>query len=141
MSLVICEQRETTIDGGERHGDALWTTVSDVEVATGWQLKPEGLCRDEICIPLSPQQRRQFLRAQGDEVRVDLPGLWRSLGHPAVCDAGGDSWVLGIGAVDRAQALQSLEAPDFSLTDLAGRTHTLDGQRGKKVFLGNWASP
>ena len=72
--------------------------------------------------------------------RINLTGLWRGMGNPVAHDAAGDTWVLGTGSGERAQTLQSLEAPDFSLTDLDGRTHTLAQQRGKKVFLATWAS-
>jgi peroxiredoxin len=36
--------------------------------------------------------------------------------------------------------LQSLDAPDFELPDLAGRKHRLSDHRGKKVLLASWAS-
>ncbi|NDG42002.1 MAG: TlpA family protein disulfide reductase, partial [Betaproteobacteria bacterium] len=39
-----------------------------------------------------------------------------------------------------AQALSTLEAPDFELPDLAGQTHRLSDYRGKKVLLATWAS-
>ena len=55
-------------------------------------------------------------------------------------DAAGEVWVLGTSAADRSSALQSLEAPDFALPDLAGATCTLSQQRGKKVLLATWAS-
>lgn len=140
MSIVICEQRETEIAASERDGEALWIAAADVERATGWTLKPEGLCRGETCIPLSPSTRSRYLRGEASGARVDLVGLWRSLGHPVVGDAAADAWVLGIGAAERQQTLQSLEAPDFALTDLEGRTHTLSAHRGRKVLLATWAS-
>jgi peroxiredoxin len=48
--------------------------------------------------------------------------------------------VLGIGAEARNAALGGVEAPDFALPDLAGRTHRLSDYRGQKVFLTTWAS-
>ena len=71
---------------------------------------------------------------------INLTGLWRSLGHPVVRDAAGDTWVLGTSAGARGQTLETLDAPDFALPDLDGRTHTLSQLRGKKVFLATWAS-
>jgi hypothetical protein len=47
---------------------------------------------------------------------------------------------LGISAAERAKALASLEAPDFTLPDLDGRPHSLSAQRGKKVLLVAYAS-
>lgn len=47
---------------------------------------------------------------------------------------------LGVAAGARAARLASLQAPDFSLPDLAGRTHSLSEHRGKKILLVAYAS-
>jgi hypothetical protein len=140
MPMILCEQRETAVVSAGREGDDLWTAQADLERATGWALKPQGLCRGDICVPVKPQQRSAMVRGDGETGRLNLSGLWRGMGHPVARDAAGDAWVLGTGSGERAQTLQSLEAPDFSLTDLQGRTHTLAEQRGKKLFLATWAS-
>jgi hypothetical protein len=57
-----------------------------------------------------------------------------------VRSARGQAWVLGQSARDRADALRSLEAPDFTLPDSGGRPHSLSEHRGKKVLLVTWAS-
>jgi peroxiredoxin len=48
--------------------------------------------------------------------------------------------VLGRGAAHRADALSSLEAPEFELPDAQGRMHRLSDYRGQRVFLATWAS-
>jgi hypothetical protein len=75
-----------------------------------------------------------------DGDRVNAAAFWRRLGNPIVHDASGRIWAFGTGASDRASSLQSLEAPDFELPDLAGVPHRLSDQRGKKVLLATWAS-
>ena len=47
---------------------------------------------------------------------------------------------LGVAAGVRAARLASLQAPDFSLPDLEGRTHSLADHRGRKVLLVAYAS-
>lgn len=59
---------------------------------------------------------------------------------PLAHDASTATWVLGESAASRSAQLQSLEAPDFTLPDLAGQRHSLAEQRGKKVLLVSWAS-
>ena len=140
MTLVINEQSETIVAATGREGDRLWVAPQDVERATGWALKPEGLCRGDICVPLSPQRRADVARQADGAATIDIAGLWRGLGHPVVHDDAGDTWVLGTRADDRAASLRSLEAPDFRLPDLTGQLHALSELRGKKVFLATWAS-
>ena len=61
-------------------------------------------------------------------------------GRPVAVDLDERAAYLGVGAAERAQALASLEAPDFTLPDLDGRMHSLSQQRGKKVLLVAYAS-
>jgi hypothetical protein len=122
-------------DGGEFEVAAtggLRVSPRDAEVITGWTLKPEGMCRDELCVPLRDDTRR--------DGKVDIAAFWRALGHPVVSDTRGEVWVLGTAADSRTAALAGLEAPDFALPDLSGVQHRLSELRGKKVFLTTWAS-
>ena len=136
MVTVIHEERETEITGARAAGDALWLSSADVTRATGWTLKPEGLCFQDMCVPISRGREDELIR--GDA--VDLAGLWRHAGRPVVHDRAGQAWVLGTPAGERARALESLQAPDFALPDLEGRMHTLSEHRGSKVLLVTWAS-
>jgi hypothetical protein len=117
-------------------GDDLWLSRRDAEGATGWTLKPEGLCKGDVCVPVPRNRAAEFV--DGDEINV--AGFWRHMGQPVVRDESGDTWVLGESASTRSAQLQSLEAPDFSLPDLDGKQHSLAAQRGKKVLLVSWAS-
>ena len=139
MTTVICEQREISVADTPDASGALWLAVADCERATGFTLKPEGLCRDHICVPLRPGQGTELVR-DGVSPAINMSGLWQRLGHPVVHDSAGEIWVLGTAAGERTTALQSLEAPDFSLPDLEGRPQSLHALRGKKVWLSTWAS-
>jgi hypothetical protein len=66
--------------------------------------------------------------------------VWGHIDKPIVHDDARGVWVLGEGADERAAALASLVAPDFTLPDVNGRPHSLSDYRGKKVFLVSWAS-
>lgn len=136
MTRVIHGSQDTRLSRPTSDGDALWMDRGDLERATGWLWKPEGLCRDEICMPIPRNTARPLI--DGD--RLDAAGMWRRAGWPVVHDRAGDVWVLGEGASRRAAALTSLEAPDFELPDLDGRLHRLSDYRGRKVFLVTWAS-
>ncbi len=75
-----------------------------------------------------------------DEVR-ELPARAERLDRPLALDAEERAAYLGVSAATRAAALASLEAPDFTLSDLDGRPHTLSAHRGRKVLLvvyGSW---
>ena len=52
--------------------DALWISAKDLERATGWTLKPEGLCQDDACVLVAPSDRERLVvvlvRVSGDLV-------------------------------------------------------------------------
>ena len=125
MATVLTEGGEVTVAATS----GLWLSADEVERATGWALKPEGMCQDDVCVPLPVR-----------DGRVDVAAFWRLLDRPVVSDAAGATWVLGAGAEQRNAALAGLLAPDFTLPDLDGAAHTLSALRGNKVFLCTWAS-
>lgn len=141
MITILYEQRSATPPGAHVDGDALWLNAADIEAATGWQWKPEGLCLGDVCRPIPPAARAAMTRSSATgEAQLDLAAMWRHAGQPVVHDDAGEIWVLGTGAAERAAALETLEAPDFVLPDLDGRLHRLSDLRGRKVFLATWAS-
>lgn len=117
-------------------GESLWLDLEGAKRATGWELKPEGLCRGPICVPVPPGRDAEFARDDA----VNIAAFWRHMDKPLLHDAAGEVWLLGEDAASRGEAMQSLEAPDFALPDLEGRPHRLSDYRGKKILLVTWAS-
>ena len=130
---LIDETRPHALDAVVR-GDAIRVAPDAVARALGWELKPQGLCRDDTCIPV--RERDALVGGDG----IDLATLARLLDRPLALDAAERVAVLGASAGGRAGRLASLDAPDFTLPDLDGRLHSLAGYRGRKVLLIAWAS-
>lgn len=107
---------------------SLSVPASTFEAGTGWQLKPEGACRGEVCIPLA--------QPAGDP--VDVARVAQQLGMPLVSSPEHGLWALGPAAIG-SRALTSAEAPDLRLPDLEGREFRLSSLRGQKVLLFAWA--
>ncbi len=119
--------------GGE---DQLWLSAQETEAVSGWSLKPEGLCRGDVCLPVPGGQEDDYVR--GD--LINLAAFWRRMDKPVTHSRNGVVWAFGESAGDRAASLRSLKAPEFTLPDLDGKAHNLSDYRGKKVFLATWAS-
>jgi hypothetical protein len=134
---IIYEDTAVSVENARAQGDDLWIPMRELQAATGWELKPQGLCRDERCVPIPPARRDQFLRS--DDV-VNLAALARQLGQPVIHDDSHGVWFFGESADARRDALASLKAPDFTLPDIDGKMHSLSDYRGHKVLLLSWAS-
>jgi len=114
----------------------LWLTAGDLKRVSGWEFKPQGFCKGDVCVPI-PDARKNELADGG---RYNLAALANLLGQPVVADQEHHAWCIGEAADERKRMLTSLDAPDFSLPDLDGKMHSLSDYRGKKVFLVSWAS-
>jgi len=136
MVTVLTPSGEWVVPAGEASGEALWLPAREAEAATGWTAGPQGLCKAAVCVPLPPGREQEFVRG----TRVNVAALWRHLGRLVVRSKRGHVWLLTESARERAAALDSLEAPDFTLPDVAGRMHSLSDYHGKKVLLVTWAS-
>jgi hypothetical protein len=131
--ILIDDGRTVEVDARVADG-RVQLSAEAVATALGWEVTPEGLCRDGMCLPVDDITRLE----SGDG--VDLAALAAVLDRPLALDPGERAAYLGVSASERAQALRSLWAPDFTLPDLDGRMHALSAHRGKKVALVAWAS-
>ena len=140
-ATILCGGAETTVGDAAVDGDSLWLTPADLARATGWEWRPEGLCRGAACVPVPRADvGREWTRESGSGARVNFTLLARHLGQPVAASPEHGIWAVGEAAEDVGDRLRSLEAPDFALPDLDGRLHSLSGYRGRKVFLLAWAS-
>ena len=131
----------TILDEGNAHsveatvsGEHVYLAEDIVSGVLGWSLQAEGLCRANVCVPV--RDRDALVTDRG----LDLTELAKLLGRPLAVDPGEAAAALGTRARERADLLNTLEAPDFTLPDLSGRMHSLSEHRGKKVLLIAYAS-
>ena len=105
----------------------LHPTVDAFARATGWEVKPEGACRGEVCVPL-----------QAGTGGFDLPTVADRLGMPLVHDEAAGLWALGPATLS-GRALPTATAPELDLPQWDGRPFRLSSLRGRKVVLVAWA--
>jgi hypothetical protein len=119
--------------------DDLWIAATALEGITGWELKPEGLCRGTVCVPV-PEDNASMVREQDGEEWVNLAAFARFIKQPYARSEEADAWYFGANPFAKEPRFDVLEAPDFELPDLDGRMHRLSDHKGKKVLLALWAS-
>ena len=124
-------------DAGRPHelgGDGGAVDAEDLRAATGWELKPEGLCRGEVCVPLLGRD----VAAGGDGDRIDLVQWAAALQLALAVDE-----AEGVAAVVPAAAAApgaGTPAPDVELPDLDGQPVSFSRFTGRKRVLLAWAS-
>jgi len=141
-AVVIYDDVATQVNPAEGDADELWLTTGDLTRATRFELKPQGVCRDELCFPLPDSLNdAQFIRNDSGTTFFNLTAFARLMKQPVARENNPEisAWYFGV-RQDQRQELASLQAPDFTLPDINGKMHSLSDFRGKKVFLVTWAS-
>jgi hypothetical protein len=140
MATVLYGANDTVVQDAIAEDDDLWLSLDDLTRASGWQLKPEGACLSDLCVPIPAGRTDRFLRDAAGARRFNLAELARLQGVPLLHDDASGTWCFGETSDARAQRMSSLDAPDFSLPDLGGKMHSLTDYRGMKIFMVAWAS-
>jgi hypothetical protein len=113
-------------------GGALWVLKKDLPRINGFELKPQGACREDICIPIA----RAMLR--GD--LFNLTAFATRVGQKFIVDPSARVWSFGEIPVVQGAYVESRIAPDVEIPDRQGRPVRLSRFRGEKVLLVTWAS-
>jgi hypothetical protein len=113
--------------------DDLTVDADDFAHRSGWELKPQGACRGDVCVPMP-----DTVRVDGD--RLDVRVLADRLAMPLVSAPEHGKWALGPGGAGGGRVLDSAVAPELELPDADGNLFKLSSLHGQKVLLIAWAS-
>jgi hypothetical protein len=143
-ATIVYDDSATNLASAREDDGQLWITSADLKRATRFEVKPQGVCRDELCFPLPKAKREAFLHKDAGQSRVtdtwfNMTAFAELVHQPVAHDAALSTWYFGLRS-DQRQQLSSLQAPDFTLPDLQGKPHRLSDFRGKKILLVTWAS-
>ncbi|TAL19050.1 MAG: TlpA family protein disulfide reductase, partial [Frankiales bacterium] len=125
MELTLVDgDRTTTVPVGED----LTLTAAAVLAATGWEPKPHGLCRGEVCVP-----------ARLDPAGVPLGRLAEVLQRPLAVEVLDDRVVAVLGEPAGAAVSVGDVAPSLTLDDVDGRPVAVTGS-GRKTAVVAWST-
>jgi hypothetical protein len=126
VRLTIIDEHEVDVDA-RVEGDGVFVSADDLARATGWALKPEGLCRGEMCVPARDL----------DASSLDLASVAHALHRAVVIDTDG-----GVAAFagDPMSAGMRASIDELELPDLDGNLVRMSDFSGRKRLLIAWAS-
>ena len=110
----------------------LWVQKNDLLRINGFEIKPQGACRADICIPIPRGMMRNDL--------FNLTAFAQRVGQKFIADPAARVWSFGEIPVVQGAYLESRIAPDVTVPDRKGKPVRLSQFRGKKVLLVTWAS-
>lgn len=133
-TVLVGDRVEKLGDVGDLDSPRLET--SDLKRLFGLELKPQGVCWEEVCLPLSAAERSAIVDGDGAKL---LP-LAARVKMAVIVDKPRGLISAGPIEIKEASEWQSAKAPDFALPDKDGKPVKLSDYRGKKVLVFTWAS-
>jgi peroxiredoxin len=106
----------------------------DLPAALGWEHRPSGLCRGDVCVPVRDPDA---LRVGG---LLDLAVVAAVLRRQSAVDLDAGVMAVSLPAGLRRGALHDLVAPDVTLPDLDGTPRSLSDWAGRKRLLVTFSS-
>jgi hypothetical protein len=134
-ATILYDDRVVTLDRvrtDPKSPAALWVRKTDLPRINGFELKPEGACRADLCVPVPATM------TAGDE--FDLGAFAQRVDQVAVAEPAARVWSFGEMPVLRGAFLESRKAPDMEVPDRKGRMVRLSDFLGRKVLVVTWAS-
>jgi len=135
-ATVLYNDRSVVLDrvgrNPKQEADALWVRKRDLPRINDFELKPQGACRADLCIPIPKDMIRKDY--------FNLTAFAKKAGQPVVAEAGERVWSFGEMQALGSAFVNSRIAPDFAVPDRAGRPVHLSQFRGRKVLVVTWAS-
>jgi hypothetical protein len=111
--------------------DRLDLTPEDIRRITGWDIKAEGACKGELCVPMPDLETRP-------DGTVDVRVFAKHMAMPLVTDD--KHGVSALGPEGGGRVLDDVALPEIVLPDFGGKAFDVASLRGRKVLLLAWAS-
>jgi hypothetical protein len=139
-AVVLYEDQAVTVEHTLADPNDLWIHPQELGRVNGFELKPEGACIDDICVPVRQDQDSDIFVTRQGERWFNVAELADRLNQPYAVDHEAGVWSFGAIPVQRASFVNEGKAPDFTLPDPDGKLHSLSDFKGRKIMLLSWAS-
>ncbi len=134
-ATVLYQGRAVTLREARTDGHLL-IRPNDLAKVNGFELKPEGACHADTCIPI-----RDDMFEQDDGGRwFNLTAFAEHMQQAYVADEDSSVWSFAEMPSKRDSMLIDALAPDFEVKDRQGRVVSKDSLKGKKAMIVTWAS-
>src|SRR4029079_392549 len=79
---VIFDGAATEVMASAQPSKDLWVTMKDLKRATRFVVKPQGICRDELCFPIRKGRNAEFISKKGSISWFNLSEFARLVKQP-----------------------------------------------------------
>ena len=135
-SATVLYQGEKITLSETGDGDGLLVNPKDLKRINGFELKTEGACFADMCVPVNDD----LLVVQNGKQWFDLTAFAELLGQPYVVDRETNVWSFAEIPAKRESMMVDAIVPDFTVTDRQGNVIRMADLKGKKALIVTWSS-
>ena len=135
-STTVLYQGKAVMLSETGSGDGLLIKPADLSRVNGFELKPEGACFKDLCVPM----KDHLLVQQGGKQWFDLAAFADLLGQPYVADKDAAVWSFAEIPAKREGMMVNAMVPDFEVKDRQGNVVRMADFKGKKTLVVTWSS-
>ena len=135
-STTILYQGKTIRLAETGEGDHLLIDPAELPAVNGFEVKPEGACYKDMCIPMNDN----LLIEQDNRQWFNLSAFAEILGQSYVVDRDADVWSFAEIPAKRESMMVDAMAPEFELNDRQGNVVRMSDLKGKKALIVTWSS-
>lgn len=117
-------------------GSDLLIRPEDLRRVNGFELKPEGACYQDMCIPMNDR----LIVEQGGRRWFNLTAFADLLEQPYVADVESRVWSFAEIPAKRESMMVDAMAPEFEVVDREGKVVRMADYKGKKALIVTWSS-
>src|SRR5450755_3447906 len=112
--VILYGGKSVTVQKHKLETNQLWIASADLPRVNDFEVKPQGACRADVCIPIPKDM------THGEY--FNLTAFAHKVGEQVVVDSDSRVWSFGEIPALRGGFLGSRIAPDFAVADRKGRT-------------------
>jgi hypothetical protein len=105
---VLYDDRVIEVERTLSDPNDLWVVPEDLPRVNGFELKPEGACLDELCVPVLQDRDSEMFVLRAGQAWFNVTALARKLEQAYVADHEHGVWSFGEIPVTRSSFLRSI---------------------------------
>lgn len=112
-ATVLFEDNVAKIEHVLPDATDLWVRPVDLPAVNGFELKPQGACFEDICVPVQQDRDSSIFIKRADQAWFSVTALADRLRHPYVADYASGTWSFGAIPASRQYFTQQGDKPYY----------------------------
>src|SRR5579864_742770 len=103
-TTIVYDDTATDLSAAREDAGQLWITTADLKRATRFEVKPQGVCRDELCFPLPKARQQEFVHKTPEVTWFNMTAFAGLVHQPVAHEAAMATWYFGYAPISASSS-------------------------------------